>query len=388
VDRELSADGSVTDDDGRFRTLFSAIDEGYCLAEIIVDDDGLPVDYRFLEANPLFGEMTGLVDAVGRTARELVPDLEQHWVDIYARAALDGERIRFEQGSEAMGRWFDVFTMPLGPPGTFGIVFKDETDRRRAELALRESEGQLRRIAEQERRTSVLLQKALLPDRLAQLPGVEVAAHYFAAHDRLEVGGDWYDTFTWGDRIGAMVGDVIGHGITSAATMGRLRAGVKALAPLSDGSPSALLDSLARCAAGEEGTEFATAAAVVLDPATGDLRYSSAGHPPAVVVTPEGGITWLDGATSVPFCGVTVQDRPEAAMTIEAGATVVLYSDGLVERRHETIDEGLARLGEVVARLRTLPVEELCAALLEEMIGAGSTEDDSVVLCLRSSPGR
>jgi PAS domain-containing protein len=225
VDRELSADGSVTDDDGRFKALFSSIDEGYCLAEIIQDDDGRPVDYRFLETNPLFEEMTGLVDAVGRTARELVPDLEQHWVDVYARAALGGERIRFEQGSEAMGRWFDVFTMPLSPPGTFGIVFKDETDRRRAELALREREEQLRLLAEQEHRTSVLLQKALLPDRLVEHPGVEIAAHYYAAHDRLEVGGDWYDTFAWGERIGAMVGDVIGHGITSAATMGRLRAG-------------------------------------------------------------------------------------------------------------------------------------------------------------------
>jgi serine phosphatase RsbU (regulator of sigma subunit) len=388
VERELGADGYATQDDTRFKALFSAIDEGYCLAEIIQDHEGRPVDYRFLETNPLFEEMTGLVDAVGRTARELVPDLEQHWVDVYARAALGGERIRFEQGSEAMGRWFDVFTMPLGPPGTFGIVFKDETDRRRAELSLREREEQLRLLAEQEHRTSILLQKALLPDRLVQRPGVEIAARYYAAHDRLEVGGDWYDTFTWGERIGAMVGDVIGHGITSAATMGRLRAGVKALAPLADGSPAALLDALARCAAGEEGTEFATAAAVVLDPSTGTLRYSAAGHPPGIVVAPDGRTTWLDGASSVPFCGVAVEDRPEACVTIQAGATVVLYSDGLIERHHETIDDGLERLEEVLSRLRALPVEELCAALLEEVIGTGSTDDDAVVLCLRPAPSR
>jgi serine phosphatase RsbU (regulator of sigma subunit) len=124
----------------------------------------------------------------------------------------------------------------------------------------------------------------------------------------------------------------------------------------------------------------------VLDPATGDLRYSAAGHPPAVVVAPDGRTTWLDDASSVPFCGIPVEDRPEGCVTIEAGATVVLYSDGLIERRHETIDDGLERLEEVVVRLRTLPVEELCAALLEEVIGAGSTDDDAVVLCLRSAP--
>lgn len=121
--------------DNRFQAIFSAIDEGFCLCEIVLDASGNAVDYRFLEVNRLFESMTGLVDAVGRTAMELVPNLEQHWVDTYAKVA-DGESMRFESGSEAMGRWFDVFAMPVEPRGRFAIVFRDVTDRKRAIDAL------------------------------------------------------------------------------------------------------------------------------------------------------------------------------------------------------------------------------------------------------------
>ncbi len=132
----------------RFRALFSSIDEGYCLAEIIQDAQGRPVDYRFLEVNPLFEEMTGLRDATGRTAYELVPDLEPKWVNTYAHVALDGETLRFVSGSEAMERWFDVFATPVAPRGRFALVFKDITEQRRAALALSESEERFRTLAD------------------------------------------------------------------------------------------------------------------------------------------------------------------------------------------------------------------------------------------------
>lgn len=134
-------EGALTESEARLRTLFSSIDEGYCLAEMVHDADGRAVDYRFLETNPLFESMTGLVDAVGRTALEMIPELESHWIETYARVASGGDPLRFESGSEAMGRWFDVFATPVGASGTrFALVFKDVTERRRADLALRESE--------------------------------------------------------------------------------------------------------------------------------------------------------------------------------------------------------------------------------------------------------
>ncbi|MCE6968759.1 PAS domain-containing protein [Cereibacter sphaeroides] len=131
-----------------YRDVFAAIDEGFCICDMITDAAGKPVDYRFVEANPLFGLMTGLPDAVGRTALELVPGLERHWIDTYARVGLDRETLRFEMSSEAMGRWFDVFATPLSVPGRFALVFKDVTERKRAEDALVESEARFRHMAD------------------------------------------------------------------------------------------------------------------------------------------------------------------------------------------------------------------------------------------------
>lgn len=147
------------EDDGRhpvdrFEQIFGEIDDGYCLCEIIRDDAGVAIDYRFLEVNRNFERMTGLVDAVGRTALELVPNLEEQWIRTYGRAAA-GERLRFQLGSEAMGRWFDVFTMPVGAPGQFGIVFRDETPRHKALIKLQASEERHRLLAAREREVSL-----------------------------------------------------------------------------------------------------------------------------------------------------------------------------------------------------------------------------------------
>jgi signal transduction histidine kinase len=123
--------------DQRYRTLFDSIDEGFCVVQVLFDDDRQPVDYRFLEANPAFVKHTGLPqDAVGRTARDLLPGLEEHWFQMYGRVALTGEASRFESGSEAMGRWFDVFAFRVDEPEQHmvAILFTDVTEYRRAEL--------------------------------------------------------------------------------------------------------------------------------------------------------------------------------------------------------------------------------------------------------------
>ena len=123
--------------DARYRLLFDSIDEGFCVVQMHFDGDGRPVDYQFLEANAAFVKHTGLApDAVGRTAREVLPTLEEHWFQIYGRVARTGQASRFESGSEAMGRWFDVFAFRVDEPEQHrvAILFTDITEHRRAEL--------------------------------------------------------------------------------------------------------------------------------------------------------------------------------------------------------------------------------------------------------------
>lgn len=374
--------------DSRFRELFSAIDEGYCLCEMVVDESGQAIDYRFLEINPQFSEMTGLVDAEGRTARELVPGLEQAWVDTYAKVGLGRETTRFQQGSEVMGRWFDVFAMPIGPMGMFAIVFKDDTQRQQALRDLQASEERFRRLAEQERAASLRLQRALLPDGLVEDPFVEAAAFYAAGTEGLQVGGDWYDSFAWPDgRVGVMVGDVVGHGIESAAAMGRLRAAVSALAPYTGGSAAAMVSALSTCAQGPNGCDYLTAACAVIDPLTHTLRYARAGHPAPVLIHPDGRVDLLEDGLTPPL-GVVMGTasetvmRPEGQMTITPGATVVMFSDGLVERRGEDIVDGLNRLADVARNYAGVDPDSVCKGLARDLVGAAVPDDDVVVVAL------
>ncbi len=131
----------------KYRTLFESIDDGFCVLRVLFDDDGRPVDYRFLEANPAFVEQTGLRDPVGRTARELLPGLEEHWFQIYGRVASTGKPERFVDHSEVMDRWFDVFAFPVEERGSgkVALLFADITAQKRSEeereRLLREAEA-------------------------------------------------------------------------------------------------------------------------------------------------------------------------------------------------------------------------------------------------------
>lgn len=133
----------------RYRQLFDAIDEGFCIIEMLFDADGEPVDYRFQEVNPAFTRHTGLADTVGRTVRELVPELEGGWFQRYGRVAMEREPVRFEQHAARLGdRWFDVFAFPIdeASPSRVGVLFTDVSARHRAAQALRHSEQRLQEI--------------------------------------------------------------------------------------------------------------------------------------------------------------------------------------------------------------------------------------------------
>ncbi|WP_242036476.1 PAS domain S-box protein [Leptolyngbya sp. FACHB-321] len=139
VTEQIQAAVALRQSEARYRTLFESIDEGFCVVEVLLDAHDTPIDYRVLEVNPVFEQQTGLQQAVGKTARQL--NMEAHWIEIYGRVALTGEAIRFENDSETLKRWFDVYACRTGEPEDrkVAIVFKDISDRKRAEEMARQT---------------------------------------------------------------------------------------------------------------------------------------------------------------------------------------------------------------------------------------------------------
>ena len=166
--------------------------------------------------------------------------------------------------------------------------------------------------------------------------------------DPLQVGGDWYDVVNLdAGRVALIVGDCVGHGLAAATVMGQLRSACRALL-LEKSSPGAVLAGLDRFAARLPGADCTTAFCAVLTLATGELVYSSAGHPPAIMVHADGGTEMLEGGHGLPLTIRPDQPRPEAHVTMPARATLLLYTDGLVERRGNSIEDGMARAADLV----------------------------------------
>jgi PAS domain S-box-containing protein len=135
VTERRRAEDALRESEARYRTLFESLDEGFCVIEVLFDDAGRPHDYRFVEANPAFEAQTGLTSAVGRRMRELAPEHEAHWFEIYGRVARTGEPVRFEAPAEALGRWYDAYAFRVGRPEErkVAILFKDVSAAKAAE---------------------------------------------------------------------------------------------------------------------------------------------------------------------------------------------------------------------------------------------------------------
>ncbi|WP_199516745.1 PAS domain S-box protein [Nucisporomicrobium flavum] len=243
------------------------------------------------------------------------------------------------------------------------------------------------RAREQQHHIAARLQRALLPDRLVSHPRLAIAARYRAGSALLDVGGDWYDTYTWPDgRIGVIVGDVAGHTMDSAAAMGRLRAATAALVAYTPASPGAVLDALSSCARGPNGTELVTAACIVIDPGTDTLTYATAGHPPPLVLAPGRPPRRLDDAAAPAICVHHPQPRalrPVGRSALAPGSLIVLYSDGIVERRGDTLENGIERLARAATPFAGCPISDIAEQILAAMNDDDSTEDDTVIVCVR-----
>jgi len=234
---------------------------------------------------------------------------------------------------------------------------------------------------EREHRSAVTLQRSLLPERLPELVGVDSAARYRPARD--EVGGDWYDVIELPrGLVGVAIGDVAGHGVRAAALMGQLRTGLRAYA-LDHHGPAETLRRVDRLLQTVEGRAMATVAYAVLDPTTGSMRYASAGHPPAIVVPARGEARLLEVVRCPPLGTLSYATYREVETTLPPGWTILLYTDGLIEKRREPLTVGLERLRAAARPARS--AEALCSQIIAQLAEEQS-EDDVAIVALRNLP--
>ncbi|MEV6652315.1 SpoIIE family protein phosphatase [Streptomyces sp. NPDC051219] len=248
---------------------------------------------------------------------------------------------------------------------------------------LQEVNERLRHAHAREREVALSLQAAMLPAPVPVGRG-RAAVRYRPAGGALNVCGDWYDLAELpGNRIAVAVGDVVGHGLAAAGVMGQLRSALSAAVRVADG-PAAALDALGLYARSVDGAESTTAVQVVVDCDGHSLSYSSAGHPPPALLHTDGTVAFLDQATDPPL-GARPEHtaRPQAGTAFTEGATLVLYTDGLIERRREDIDTGLRRLADCLAHHGPADADTLADTVLAELIPPGGNTDDIALVVVR-----
>ncbi|MGK5023071.1 hybrid sensor histidine kinase/response regulator [Janthinobacterium sp. LB2P10] len=140
ITRQKQVEDALRRSEERYRTLIDLMDQGFCVIEMLYDEQGHPIDLRYLEANPAFVKQSGLDNAIGKTIRSFVPDHDQHWFDLYDQVLKTGEPVRYENAAVSMGRWFEVFAARLGGPGSrlLTVLFSDISERKRSEQQLRQ----------------------------------------------------------------------------------------------------------------------------------------------------------------------------------------------------------------------------------------------------------
>ncbi|MFF7203759.1 MULTISPECIES: ATP-binding SpoIIE family protein phosphatase [unclassified Streptomyces] len=279
------------------------------------------------------------------------------------------------------GGSYTATCLPVDSPDEGGgvLVFAaDVTDHAEAAERLRASERR-------HRETAVTLQRSLLPQELEQPDDLRIAADYRPGGTDAAVGGDWYDVITLGaGRTALVIGDVMGRGVRAAAVMGQLRTAVRAYARL-DLPPHEVLQLLDGLAAEIDASQIATCVYAVHDPNEGRLVYASAGHLPILVRDEDGSVRRAEDPTGPPL-GTGGWIHTSGTIALPPGSSAVLYTDGLVERRGEDIDEGVAALERALSGATGTP-QVVCDRLIRSL-GVTAEHDDDVAVLVVQHPTR
>ncbi|MEU3857987.1 SpoIIE family protein phosphatase [Streptomyces sp. NPDC028722] len=316
-------------------------------------------------------------------AREALPELAELGLLPLLDQVLRSGRPRTLKSRKAVdGRSYTFTCTPVAEDGARGagvLVFAtDVTDHAEAAERLRASERR-------QRETAVTLQRSLLPQELEQPDDLRIAATYQPGGTEAAVGGDWYDVITLGGgRTALVIGDVMGRGVRAAAVMGQLRTAVRAYARL-DLPPHEVLQLLDGLAGEIDPHQIATCCYAVHDPNEGRLVYASAGHLPILVRDENGTVSRTDEPTGPPL-GTGGWMHSSGSIALGPGATAVLYTDGLVERRDADLDEGIASLAGALAGATGTP-QVVCDRLVRSA-GVTADHDDDVAVLVLQHPAR
>jgi anti-sigma regulatory factor (Ser/Thr protein kinase) len=241
------------------------------------------------------------------------------------------------------------------------------------------------RLNEHAHHIAATLQRSLLPSNIPEVSGLALATRYQPGADGTQVGGDLYDVVPYSDgRVGLAIGDVVGHGIEAASLMGQLRNSLRAYA-LEDDQPERVVERLNRLMHHWQQDRIATLIYLVVDPRNGHVRFASAGHLPPLVCGPDGQARYLPGGEFVPLGVLPFGGYTAGEATLEPGSTILLYTDGLVEERGMSIDDGLERLRAAIERAPEDP-HGMCDHLLATVPPPGAIGDDVALLATRLVP--
>jgi serine phosphatase RsbU (regulator of sigma subunit)/anti-sigma regulatory factor (Ser/Thr protein kinase)/anti-anti-sigma regulatory factor len=371
--------------------------------------DALPVaaaalegpDHIMVAANAAYARLVGRSFLVGRTIREIFPEVVGQQVfevldDAYAsgRPQLFREwRIQLDRAGDGTlsDAFIDFAVVPWrrADGSVRGLVATviDKTEQVLERRRAARSAGEAAHWYAAARDVVTELQRTLLPTGLPVLPGARIAATYLVAAQDQAAGGDWFDAVPRQDGTAALVvGDVVGHGVAASGAMGQLRAVLNEL--LTEGLRlEEVLASADRLAARVPAMRAATACIALLDPATGALEYATCGHPPPLLVRPDGAARYLPASGAGPLgTGGSAACRTD---TVAPGEVLLIYSDGLIERPERSLDEGMAALAQVAgaaAANRVLPhgapssaAERVCGLSVELLTRTGYSDDVTVL---------
>ncbi|MET8719651.1 ATP-binding SpoIIE family protein phosphatase [Streptomyces misionensis] len=339
-------------------------------------------DHRLAYVNDAYTTAFGPRPA-GAPAHEALPELAELGLLPLLDQVLRSGRPRTLKSRRAVdGRSYTFTCTPVAEDGDRDggvLVFAtDVTDHAEAAERLRASERR-------QRETAVTLQRSLLPQDLEQPDDLRIAATYQPGGTEAAVGGDWYDVITLGGgRTALVIGDVMGRGVRAAAVMGQLRTAVRAYARL-DLPPHEVLQLLDGLATEIDPNQIATCAYAVHDPNEGRLVYASAGHLPILVRDEHGTVSRTEEPTGPPL-GTGGWMHSSGSIALGPGSTAVLYTDGLVERRDEDLDEGIAALERALAGATGSP-QVVCDRLVRSA-GVTADHDDDVAVLVLQQPAR